>query len=393
MTTEISTYQDNVDLISLGDKKIYLVGTAHVSESSKELVKRTIEEVKPDSIAVELCDSRFQSLKNPDRWKNMDILSVIKKGKVYVLMAQLMLASFQKRLGDKLHTKPGAEMMEAVTLAEDSKVAVILADRDVTVTLKRTWAAIGVWSMIKLFWSGLVGTINEQDFDKDEIERLKSSDALDELMSEFSKELPEVRSTLIDERDQYLSAKIAEAPGTVVVAVVGAGHVPGIKNWIGKEINLTKLEELPPPGVFWRLVGWIIPAIVIGLMIYGFFQSGANTSMNMAISWILVTGISAALGSAVCLAHPLTIISAFVAAPITTLHPLLASGWVAGLVEALIRKPRVSDLETIMDDLGTMKGLWKNRVSKILLITALTNLFGTIGALVGMKIIASALHP
>lgn len=381
--------RENVDKIVIEGKEIYLVGTAHISQASADLTEEVIREVQPHSVAVELCEQRYQSLKNPDRWKNTDILSVLRQGKAYVLMAQLMLASFQKRLGDKLKVKPGAEMMRAVTVAEAVGATTVLADRDITVTLKRTWASLGFWSMLKLTWAMVNGVFSEQSIDENEIERLKSSDALNEMMKEFSEALPEVRKSLIDERDEYLAAKIKSAPGTKVVAILGAGHIPGVKAWLAKNPSTVEISSLPQPRMWVKLLGWLIPVTIVGLIIYGFIFSGADASMHMVITWILITGGFAAAGTALAFGHPLSILSAFIASPLTTIHPFLASGWIAGLVEAWIRKPRVSDLETIADDLGSMSGIWKNRVSRILLVVALTNLTGTLGALWGIKMVAS----
>ncbi len=387
--TEISSIEPNVDLIRIDDKEIYLVGTAHVSHESTALVERIIRSHRANSVAIELCEPRYQSLKNPDRWKNTDLVAIMREGKAYVLMAQLMLAAFQKKLGDQLKIKPGAEMLRAAEVAEAEGATIVLADRNVTTTLKRTWAALGFWSMMKVLGAMIGGLFTEQKIDAAEIERLKSSDALDALMEEFSQTLPEVRDTLIDERDQYLAVKIREAPGPKIIAIVGAGHVPGIKRYLGEPIDLKKLEEIPPPHLITRMVGWGIPLAFLSLIVAGFFVSGGSATMEMVGWWIVVTGSFAALGSLVALAHPLTILSAFVAAPLTTIHPILASGWVAGLVEAMIRRPRVGDLEHIADDLGTLRGWWKNRVSRVLLIMAMTNLFGTIGALWGIKVVAS----
>ena len=380
--------------ITLGDRTITLIGTAHISRASTELVERILREKHPETVAVELCDARYQSLKHPDRWKNTDIVSVIRKGKAYVLLAQLLLAAYQKKLGDSLGIKPGAEMMQAIHQAEELGAHTALADRDITVTLKRTWGALGLWSMLKVLGSAVSGTVKGESMSEEEIERLKRSDALDELMREFSEELPEVRTTLIDERDQYLAAKIASAPGKNIVAVLGAGHMAGVTSWLTKadQIDLAALETVPPPKLMLKLIGWGIPLVIVGMIIAGFFMSGGQTSMEMVWNWILITGSFAALGSVLAKGHPLTILTAFVAAPVTTLHPLLASGWIAGLVEAMVRKPKVSDLETVVDDLASWKGLWSNGLSRILLVMALTNLTGTVRALWGMKVLASFLH-
>jgi pheromone shutdown-related protein TraB len=388
---ESTALKDNLDLIRLHDKEIYLVGTAHVSKSSEELVETTIREVQPDCIAVELCDSRYQSLKDPERWKNTDLFSIIRSGRSSVLLAQLILAGYQKRMGDKLNIRPGAEMMKALSLADELKVKTTLADRDVRTTLKRTWSALSFWQTLKLPFTVLMNLSAEQEIDEKEIERLKSSDGLEEVMREFSEAFPAVRNALIDERDRYLSRKIADAPGKKIVAIVGAGHVPGIKRQIGAPIDLAELEVIPRAKLSSKIISWLIPVLVVGMIVAGFFFYDLKTSYNMVVAWFWITGISAAIGSAICLAHPLTILTAFVTAPITTLHPLLASGWFAGLVEAAIKKPRVSDLETILVDINSVRGLWRNRVSRTLLVVAFTNLAGSIGMVIGTKVVASML--
>lgn len=387
--TDIAFPPKDIELVNLDSRRFYLVGTAHISKASAELAKQAICAIKPEAVAVELCPARHESLLNPERWKNTDIYSLIRRGQAYVLMAQLMLTAFQKKLGDKLHVKPGAEMMAALEAAKEVGAQTVLADRDVTITLKRTWANLNVWSMGKVIALMLGGLFSNKTFDEEEIERLKSSDALDQLMREFSEKLPEVRTPLIDERDQYLAARIRQAPGSSVVAVVGAGHLAGIKKWLDKEIDTAALEAIPPPNLWLRAFAWLIPLAALGLIVYGFFASGSETSLDMISYWVWITGCSAALGAAISLAHPLTIAGAFISAPFTTLHPLLASGWIAGLIEAWARKPRVSDLETIADDISSMRGIWKNRLSRILLVMALTNLLGSLGALVGIKVVAS----
>ena len=224
----ITNLQENLDEIRIGDKRILLVGTAHISQSSVDLVSSTIEDNKPDTVAVELCQPRLESIQDPERWKNTDLFEIIRKGKAYVLMAQLMLSSFQKRLGDKLNIRPGAEMIEAIEAAKKSGATLVLADRDVSVTLRRTWGSLGFWSTMKLFGSAFAGIFTKHEINEEDIEKLKSSDALNEAMREFSEALPEVRSTLIDERDQYLAEKIRSSPGNTVVAVVTVNYIKSL---------------------------------------------------------------------------------------------------------------------------------------------------------------------
>ena len=224
------TDHQNVDVISIGNKNVYLVGTAHVSQSSVDLVKEVIEAIKPEYVAVELCESRFDSLRNPDKWRETNIVSIIRQGKSYLLMTQLILSAFQKKIGAKLEVKPGAEMMAAIELAESNNSETALVDREIKITLRRAWASLGWWGSIKLFGALIASFFNNEEISEEEIEKLKSSDALEAMISELSENLPGVQQSLIDERDQYLAAKIKDIPSDSVVAIVGAGHVPGIKN-------------------------------------------------------------------------------------------------------------------------------------------------------------------
>lgn len=380
----------DVQVLEIDGRTFFLVGTAHISKASADLAEEVVRAVNPDSVAVELCESRHESLQDPDRWKNTDVLSVIRSGRAYVLMAQIMLAGFQKKLGKKLEIKPGAEMMRATAVAKELGIKTVLADREVRLTLKRTWAALGFWSTIKLVFMMIIGLFKEHDIDEEEIERLKSADALEELMRDFSESLPGVRTALIDERDQYLAAKIFDAPGDTVVAIIGAGHLKGVTEWLGKDINTEALEEIPPRRLLPRLIAWGVPVLVLALIISGFIFSGKDTGIEMIALWFWINACLGALGAAVALAHPLTVLTAFLASPFTSLNPMIAAGWVAGLTEAALRKPRVGDFETIADDVVTLQGLWGNRLSKILLVVALTNLFGTLGTVLGIVGIGNA---
>lgn len=381
----IESIRPNVDKLSINEKTVYIVGTAHVSQHSADLARDTILEIKPDSVAVELCESRIRSLRNPDRWKNTNIVDVIRQGRTYALIAQLMLASFQKRLGQKLNVQPGSEMLAAVEAAEASQSTIVLADRDISITLKRTWAAIGWIRLFKLIYQIVKGLFEKHEVSKEEIERLKSQDALSELMREFSEAMPRVRTALIDERDRYLAHQIKNAPGSTIVAVVGAAHVPGISRCIGEDFELDSLMTLPKKSKVAAVVGWSFPAIIIASLIYSFIVVGSDAARDMIVAWFWITGFFGALGAAVAAAHPLTVLTAFIAAPIASLNPFIAAGWVAGIVEALVRKPRVSDLENIADDMASLRGIYSNHVSRTLLIVASTNIFVMIGMAVGAR--------
>jgi pheromone shutdown-related protein TraB len=390
MTTEIE--ENNVDLIEVEGKKVYLVGTAHVSRTSADLVEKCITDYKPDTVCIELCASRHESLQNPDRWRETDIFNVIRQGKTYVLLAQLVLSSFQKRLATKFGIKPGEEMHRAMEIANSRGAHLELIDREIRTTLKRAWARAGFLTMCRVSATLLASIFSKEELSEAEIEELKVGSTLSAMMAEFGDFLPGVKDALIDERDSYMAEKIRRAPGETIVAVVGAGHVPGMKKKIHSAIDLEVLDEIPPPGKLLKIIGWGIPALILGMFVWGFSKSGLDTSIDMIIAWTLANGLFSALGALLALAHPLTILTAFVAAPITSLNPTIAAGWVCGLVEALLRKPRVSDLETVADDIASVKGFWGNRVTRIFLVMLLANLGSMIGTFVGGVRVASFLR-
>jgi len=383
---------ENVHLFEVDGRKIYVVGTAHVSAKSTELVETVVREIGPDTVAVELCQPRYRALKNPEEWKKTDIVQVIKQGKAYLLLAQLMLSGFQKRIGKKLGVKPGSEMLRAVELAEEMGAKTVLADRDVGITLRRTWGRLGFWGGMKLLVTLLMeGMAPAEELGEDEIERLKTADVLEEAMQEFARALPTVRETLIDERDKYLATKISTAEGEKVVAVVGAGHVPGITKYLKEKIDLAPLETVPPPSPWTKIFGWGLPLLILALIVYGVFTAGTDVGVQMVKDWILVNAVFGGLGTLLALAHPVTIIVSFLVSPFTSANPAIAAGWVAGLVEAGMRKPRVEDFEMLASEELTLKVLYRNRVTRVLLVVILTNLMGALGTFLSGGIIASRL--
>lgn len=388
---QITEIEQNVDLIEAAGRSFYIVGTAHVSENSANLVEKTIREQRPDTVCLELCQSRYDALSNPERWKQTDIFSVIKSGRAYVLMAQLALSAFQRQLAKEFKIRPGEEMHRAMAVCNELNTEIALVDRDVRITLKRAWGRAGFWSMIKMTFSMLLSMFNAKEIAEHDIEKLKQGDELTLMIDEFSGALPGIKTALIDERDAYLTSKILASPGKTIVAVVGAAHVPGIKKLFGSDINTDELEVLPPPKRIYKIIGWGVPIIIVGLVIAGFLTSGRETSEQMVIAWVLVNGVAAAIGTLIALAHPLTILTAFVAAPLTSLNPTIAAGWVCGLVEAYLRKPRVVDMENIADDMTSLRGIWSNRVVKILLVVVLANLGSSVGTFVGIGWIAALL--
>lgn len=387
--------KDNTDPVyrlTYEDKTIILVGTAHVSQQSVDLVEKTVAEEQPDTVCVELCASRFQNLRQKESWQEMDIIKVIKEKKASLLLFNLILAAFQKRIAAKLNIKPGQEMIQAIASAESIGAHIHLADRDVRTTLSRTMRQMSLWTRLKLIFQLVLSMGEMEEIQSDEVERLKQQDVLETVLAEVGQSMPSLRRTLIDERDQYLAAKIRSAPGKKIVAVVGAGHVPGIqRNW-DQPVDLAELDTQPPPKKISRVIKWAIPLLIIGLLFYGFFVGGARAGTDMVIWWIAANGILAGLGALVALGHPLTIFSSVIAAPLTSLNPMIAAGWVSGLVEAFSRKPKVRDLEHLQEDILTFKGFWRNKVTRILLVVAFTNLGSVIGTFVAFPMMMRALQ-
>lgn len=372
-------------------REVVLVGTAHVSMESALLVEKVIREEAPDTVCVELCRSRYQSLKQPDQWQETNLLQVVKEKKALVLLSNLLLASFQRRIAQKLGVRPGEEMLRAIQTAGDLGAEVWLADRDIRTTLARTWRNLGVWSRIKLIFNLLMSMLEAREISEEDVEKLKERDMLESVLAELGRSLPEVKKVLIDERDRYLAFKIRSAPGKKIVGVVGAGHVPGILESWEKTVDVEDLEYLPPKGRAATVFKWGIPVAIVALVVAGFFHAGPDAGTRMITWWILANAVLAGLGAALALAHPLTIITAVVAAPVTSMNPMMAAGWVAGMVEAVTGKPKVRDFESLTEDIGSIKGFWKNKITRILLVVVFTNLGSTIGTFVAIPLMARIL--
>lgn len=382
---------NNIHSLFFEEKEILLVGTAHVSKESAQLVDNVIETEKPDTVCIELCEARYQSIRQKEKWLDTDIIKVIKEKKSFLLLSNLLLASFQKRIADKFDIVPGAEMIKAIDAAEAVGARIHLADRNIRITLAKTWRAMGLWGKIKLLFHLLLSMGEIEEITEKDIEKMQQQDVLESLLADVGKSLPVLRDILIDERDQYLTHKIRTAPGHKIVAVVGAGHVPGIKKYWNEEIDMDRLNQIPPKGKLSGLLKWIIPLGILVLFVWGFYHGGTHVGANMITWWIMANGILAGLGAAIALAHPLTILSSILAAPLTSLNPMIAAGWVSGLVEAFSRKPKVRDFENLSSDILSVKGFWKNKITRILLVVVFTNLGSAIGTFVAIPLMVKVL--
>lgn len=372
-------------VLELNGRKIILIGTAHVSQESIDEVKQEIEQNSPDCIAIELDERRYNSMIDPEGWKKLDIVKVLKRNEGFLLLANLVLGSFQRKMGKNAGIKPGDEMMAAIKLAGEKNIPFTLVDRPIHVTLRRAWAKNSFWGKCKLLASLLASAFDKEEISQEQIESLKTENEMDSMMKELSDYLPKVKEVLIDERDRYLAAHIWESEGDTVLAVLGAGHLPGVQAYLEKmaakteSTDVSDIASVPPKSTGSKIASWILPAVIIGLIVYGFIYGGSKIGGHMALSWALWNGGLAAASTILALGNPLTVLGAFLSAPITSLAPFIGVGMVTGIIQASIRKPKVEDMETLQDDVRSFKKWYSNRLLHILLIF----IFSTLGSSAG----------
>jgi pheromone shutdown-related protein TraB len=375
----------DIHRLTIEGKEIVLVGTAHISQDSVETVRRVIEDESPETVCIELDSQRYESLRNQRRWESLNLIQVIKNGQVPFLMANLALAAFQKRMGLHTGVKPGAELAAAGETAERLGVEVRLVDRDIRTTLLRAWRKTGLWKKLNLVSTLIAGLFENQKLDEAELARLRQTDTLSAMLEEMGTLLPSVKTILVDERDTYMAHFIRNAPGNKIVAVVGAAHIPGILRKLETTTTPQEIAEIsiiPAKTRLSKIIPWAIPAIVVILFVSGFVLGDRERVAGAAIAWVLANGLLAALGATIALGHPLSVATAFVAAPITSLNPTIGAGMVTGLVQAFVAAPTVKDMERVGDDLANWRGWWSNRMTRVLLVF----LFSSLGSAAGTVI-------
>lgn len=375
-------------VLELGGRKITLVGTAHVSKESIEEVESTIRELNPDCIAIELDEKRAESIRNPEKFRQLDIIKILRNHEGFLMMANLILSSFQRRMGQNVGVRPGDEMLAAMRVADEMGIPSVMVDRPIQTTLRRAWAKNSFWGKMKLLASLFTSAFSKEEVSPDEIEKLKTDSEMDSMMSELSEYMPVIKKVLIDERDTYLAAGIWAAKGSNVVAVLGAGHLPGVAAHLEKmaaaeeSADVSEISVVPARGIAGKILGWIIPAAIIALIVSGFIYGGRQLGQKMIFEWIAYNSGLAAIFSLIALAHPLTILAAFIAAPITSLCPFIGVGFVTGIVQAFFKKPKVSDMETLQDDVSSLRGWYKNRILRVFLVFILSSIGSSIGSFV-----------
>ncbi|MBT5470360.1 MAG: TraB/GumN family protein [Nitrospina sp.] len=382
----LENHEDIVKTIQLNNSEITLVGTAHVSQLSVEMVEEKISTGDYDCIAVELCAPRLENITNQAWWKNLDIYQVFKKKKAGLLLINLALTAYQKRLAERIGVEAGKEMLRAVELAREKGLRLEVIDRNISTTLHRLVTEVSFWQKFKIVGGLIAGVFVGEEISEDQIEDLKRGDMLHAVVSEFGEELPEIKRVLIDERDEYMVGRLAQiseafhAPKKIL-ALVGAGHLQGMMPNLQSPPDAQHLEELdkkPPPGKLGLYIGWGICALILSMFVVGFMKS-PELGGQLVVTWVLLNGGLCALGTALALGHPVSIIAAFFAAPLTSLNPTIGAGMVVGLVESYMRKPKVSDFESLREDISQYSMWWKNRVARLLLIF----FFSSFGSMIG----------
>lgn len=380
------------------DDRIIVVGTAHISQKSVDEVKAAIQKYKPDVVAVELCQRRYDGLTKKDVWENTPVTKLIKSNNAYFLLAQTFLGSIQRKLGKDHGVEPGSEMIAAINDAKKEKIPVELLDRDIAITLKRAWKHMGFREKMRILWEFMKAMVgfDEDELDEIDFEELMDQDMISTMMEEFGQIAPSVTKVLINERDMFIAQNIKNIAedGKRVVAVVGAGHLKGIESYVRDpefSVDLKELETLPKKRVpVFKILGYLIPVLFAVLIGYAFFYKGFEFASMMFVYWFLINGICSAIGTAIARGHPFSILTAFIAAPITSLNPAIAAGWVAGYVEAKLRTPLIKDFKQL-SNIESFKDFWNNRVVRLLLVVALANLGSMIGTVIAFPYITSLL--
>ena len=372
-----------------------LIGTAHVSRASADAVRDLSTSENYDAIAVELCQARYDALTAERKWTDLDLYRIIREGKAGLVMANLALSAYQRRIAEQFGIEPGAEMRAAAEAANDLGLPLQLVDRDLATTLKRSYANVPWYKRLYLSAGLALGMVSSEEIDEESIEKLKEGDILESTFTEFAEQSPELYEALIAERDRYMAARLREEndghEGRKVLVVIGAGHMDGIVRELesGQADPVeerTRLEVMPRPSRWPRLIPWAIMALIITGFVIGFSRS-PELGWQLVFIWVAINGGLAALGALLARGHPLTVLSALLAAPLTSLNPTIAAGMVTGLVESWLRKPRVSDLENLRFDITTVKGWFRNPATRILLVFFLSNLGSAIGTWVaGLRI-------
>lgn len=376
---------DHATRVELDGREITIIGTAHVSQQSVEEVRTAIMELAPDTVCVELDQGRYEALLDTDRFRNLNLKQILLKRRVWFTLASLMLAAYQKKIGDRLGVRPGAEQLAAIECSRAVGAQIVLADRNIQTTLRRTWANISDASRAQLILSLVAAPLATADVSADQVESLKGRDAISEMLNELSQQVPGLKEPLIDERDQYLADSISNAGGQRIIAVVGAGHVQGILSNLGKAVDRSQLEKVPPRSLYQRVARYGLPILVAALFFVTTRNSAASGMVGHLLRvWVLCTGIGCSALAVLGRAHPLTVGVAALTAPWAVLIPHVGAGMLPSLTENALVRPSSDHRAAILQDVGTLRSALRNPASRVLLLFAMTSLGALIGAMIGV---------
>jgi pheromone shutdown-related protein TraB len=380
-----------VSLVEVDGVTYTLLGTAHVSRASADEVERLMATGDYDAVAIELDAGRFSNITNPDSWAKTDLFKVLREGKAGMLMANLALSAFQQRLADQVGIEPGQEMRVAISAARRARLPLLLIDRDIGITLRRVNASLPWFKRLTLMAGLATSVVSNEKISPEEVEALKEGDMLEAAFAEFAESSKELYVPLISERDRYMALRLEQETRSAVgprfksvLVVIGAGHLKGLEQSLRQGITgdlaaeQRELEGVKPATRWGKVIPWIIAALVIAGFIIGFSRS-PELGSQVILDWVLYHGVLAGLGALVALAHPLTILTAIVVSPFTSLNPLIGAGFVAAGMELWLRKPQVADFTNLRSDVTTLRGWWRNRVSRTLLVFILTTLGSAAG--------------
>ncbi|MFA6865214.1 MAG: TraB/GumN family protein [Sphaerochaetaceae bacterium] len=391
---KIETISDTVHKITFkDDKELLLIGTAHISKGSVDEVSSYMDEFNPDRVCIELDKTRYKDKDDQTSWDSTTITKVLKEGKGFLLLANMALASFQRRMGEQTGSKPGEEILGAAKIADEKKIPFSFCDREIQTTFKRAWRNSNFWNKCKLLGTLIGAAFSKEEITEEELEELKKGDVLETMLNEMAKQLPTVKKVLIDERDQFLATSMYQAPGNKKLGVIGAGHTQGILRNLQKlddgegVTDLKEINTVPPAGKTGKVLKYLIPTIIVGLIVYGFASSGWTSGIEMFKYWILVNAVFTGIGGIVALAHPLTIVISMLAAPFTSLNPTIGVGIVSALLELKFKKPSVKDFTNMGEDALTLKGWYKNKALHSLLVFFICSVGSAIGTFIGFPVL------
>ena len=378
-------YGDDLRIVEVDGRSFFVIGTAHISRESAELVRRVIEVERPDRVCIELDEKRYEALTQEQGFNSLDLKQIIRQKQLAALILNLMLVSYQRRMGLELGVTPGTELLEAARTAEACGIPISLCDRDIRVTLRRAWAAMPWWHKLTLVPSVVASLFEKPELSEEDLRQLRNQDVGSQLIEEIGQAFPAMKGVLIDERDAFLAQKIRDSPGDRVVAVVGAGHVPGLLRVLEKNENvaLDELNQMPPVAPWWKVLGWGIPALILCAIGYIGWSKGSAAAGENLLFWTLANGIPAMLGAVVAFGHPGTIVASFFAAPITSLTPVIGAGYVSAFVQSYLTPPIVREFHTVADDISSPAQWWKNRLLRVFLVFLFTTLGSLLGTFVG----------